>query len=67
MPFNGVFNLADDQQYVLLEESKPQRVGNSDLFGGRFFARAVRAMEQICSRICALSALFAFFSRQARA
>src|SRR5262245_307343 len=65
MLFNVVFNIAYDQQHVLLEQSKPQRVGNSDLFCGRFRARAVRAVEQICCRLCALSELFSLFSRQA--
>jgi len=58
-------HLADDQQHVLLEKSKPQRVGNSDLFCNRFFASAARAMEQICSRLRSLSALFPLFSHQA--
>ena len=61
MPFDGVFNIADDQRHLLLEESKPQRVGNSNLFCGRFFARASGAMEQICSRLRAVPRYSPFF------
>ena len=50
---------------VLLEQSKPHRVRYSDLFRGRFLALASRAVEQIFSRLRALSTLFAIFSRQA--
>ena len=64
MPFDVLFNIAHDQQHVLLEQSKPQGVGNSDLFRGRFLARASRAVEQIYSRLCPLSALFTLFSNQ---
>ena len=65
MPFNVVLNIADDQQRELLEQSKPQRVGNSVLFRGRFLAPAARAVEQIRSWVRALSALFTVFSHQA--
>jgi hypothetical protein len=49
----------------LLEHSKLQGVGDADLFRNRFLARASRPLEQISSRLCALSALFALFSHQA--
>ena len=65
MPFNVVFDIAHDQQRVLLEHSKLQGVGNADLFRNRFLARASHPMEQISSRLCALSALFTLFSHQA--
>ena len=65
MTFDVVFNIAYDEQRVLLEHSKPQGVGDADLFRNRFLARASRAVEQISSRLCALSALFTFFSHQA--
>ena len=65
MPFDVVFNVASDQQRELLEQSKPQRVGNSDLFRGWFLAGAAPAMEQIRSWLRALSALFTFLSHQA--
>jgi hypothetical protein len=63
MPFDVVFNIVYDQQRVLLEQSKPQRVGNADLFCSR--PGAHRAVEQISFRLCALSALFTLFSHQA--
>ena len=59
MPFDVVFDFAYDQQRVLLEHSKLQGVGDADLFRNRFLARASRPLEQISSRLCALSALFA--------
>ena len=65
MPFDVVFDFAYDQQRVLLEHSKLQGVGDADLFRNRFLARASRPLEQISSRLCALSALFALFSHQA--
>ena len=65
MSFDVVFDLAYDQRRELLEQSKAQRVGNSDLLCDRFFARSFRAVEQICSRLRAPSALFTFFPRQA--
>jgi hypothetical protein len=65
MPFDVVFDIAYDQQRVLLEQSKPQRVGNADLFCGRILAGASRPVEQISSRLCPLSTLFAFLSREA--
>ena len=65
MPFDVVFDIAYDQQRVLLEHSKLQGVGNADLFRNRFLARASRPVEQISSRLCALSALFTLFSHQA--
>jgi hypothetical protein len=45
MPFDVLFNIAHDRQRVLLEQSKPQRVGHSDLFRGRLLALASRAVE----------------------
>ena len=45
MPFDVLFNIAYDRQRVLLEQSKPQRVGHSDLFRGRLLALASRAVE----------------------
>lgn len=65
MPFDVVFDIAHDQQRVLLEHSKLQGVGDADLFRNRFLARASRPVEQISSRLCALSALFTLFSHQA--
>ena len=67
MPFDVVFDIAHDQQRVLLEHSKLQGVGDADLFRNRFLARASRPVEQICSWLCALSTLFTFFSHQASA
>ena len=64
MPFDVVFDIAYDRQRILLEQSKPHRLRHSDLFRGRFFARASRAVEQISSRLCPLSPLFALFSHQ---
>jgi hypothetical protein len=65
MPFDVVVDIAYDQQRVLLEHSKLQGVGDADLLRNRFLARASRPVEQISCRLCALSALFAFFSHQA--
>jgi hypothetical protein len=65
MPFDVVFDVAYDQQRVLLEHSKLQGGGDADLFRGRFLARASHPVEQISSRFCPLSTLFAFLSRQA--
>jgi len=65
MPFDVVFDIAHGQQRVLLEHSKLQGVGDADLFRNRFLARASRPVEQISSRLCALSALFTLFSHQA--
>ena len=62
MPLDVVFDVADDQYRVLLEESTVQRVGNADLFCVRFFARASHAVEQISSRLRPLPTLFAFLS-----
>jgi hypothetical protein len=63
MPFDVVFDVAYDQQRVLLEHSKLTGVGHADLFRDRFLARASRAVEQISSRLCALSsAIHPFFS-----
>src|SRR5262249_37395494 len=67
MPLDVVFDVADDQYRVLLEESTVQRVGNADLFCVRFFARASHAVEQISSRLRPLPTLFTFLSRQTRA
>ena len=64
MPFDVVFDIAHDQQRVLLEHSKLQGVGDADLFRNRFLARASRPVEQISFRLCALSALFTLFSHQ---
>ena len=47
MPFDVVFVFANDQQCVLLEQPKPQGVGDADLFRNRFLARASRPVEQI--------------------
>ena len=65
MPFDVVFDIAHDQQRVLLEQSKPQGVGDADLFCGRLFASTPCAVEQVASRVCPLSTLFAFLSHQA--
>ena len=65
MPFNVVFDLAYDQQRVLLEDWKPQRIGNADLFGDRLLAGDHGAMEPVAPRFCPLPTLFAFLSRQA--
>ena len=62
MPFDVVFVFAHDQQRVLLEHPKLQGLGNADLFRNRFLARASRPVEQISSRLCPLSTLFAFLS-----
>ena len=67
MPFDVVFDIAYDQQRVLLEHSKLQGVGDADLFRNRFLARASHPLEQVSSRLCSLPTLFAFLSRQARA
>jgi len=51
----------------LLEQSKLESgVGDADLFRDRFFARVARAVEQISSWLCSLSALFAVLPRQTR-
>ena len=65
MPFNVVFDLAYDQQRVLLEDWKPQRIGNADLFGDRLLAGDHGAMEPVAPRFCPLPTLFAFLSHQA--
>jgi hypothetical protein len=65
MSFDVVFDIAYDQQRVLLEKSKLQGLGNADLLCDRFLARASRPVEQISSRLCALSTLFTFLSYQA--
>jgi len=67
MPFDVVFDIAYDQQRVLLEQSKPQDVGDADLFRNRLLARASRAVEPVSSRVYPLRTLFAFLSRQTRA
>ena len=67
MPFDVVFDIAYDQQRVLLEQSKPQGVGDADLFCARLFARAPRPLEPVSSRVYPLRTLFAFLSCQTRA
>ena len=62
MPFDVVFDIAHDQQRVLLEDSKLQDVGDADLFCSRLLALVSRPVEQISSRLCTLSTLFAFLS-----
>jgi len=64
MPFDVVFNIAYDQQRILLEHSKPQGVGDADLFRNRLLAPAPRAVEQVTPRLCPLPTLFAFLSGQ---
>ena len=48
------FDIAYDQQRVLLEQSKPQGVGDADLFCARLFASTPCAVEQVASRVCPL-------------
>jgi hypothetical protein len=45
MPLDVVFDIAYDQQRVLLEHSKLQAVGDADLFRNRFLASTSRAVE----------------------
>jgi len=66
MSFDVVLDVSHDQHSLLLKESALQGVGNADFFRNRFFTRAPRAVEQISSRLCALSTLFAFFPGQTR-
>ena len=61
MSFDVVLVFVNDQRRVLLEQSKLQGVGDADLFRRRFLAGATHSMEQICSRLRSLSALFPFF------
>ncbi len=65
MPFDIIFELADDRQRILLEESTLLGVGNADLFYDRLFARNLRAVAPVASRFYPLPTLFAFLSNQA--
>jgi hypothetical protein len=63
MPFDVVFDVTYDQQRVLLEGSKLQRIRNADLLCAWLLASTPHAVEQVASRFCPLSTLFAFLSR----
>jgi hypothetical protein len=62
MPFDVLFNIAYDQQRVLLEHSKPHRVGDSDLFRVGFLLVLLVPWNRFLPALCFISAIRPFFS-----